>query len=138
MVALKESCQIRTKAMYKDEDKQREANRERQRRYKAKHKGVTSEGVTGKALLGDCPSMADIKSSLCPDGIIFDDNNDVHVEDQAFTKLMAQARPGHVRVSKPGDADYVPQCKTTRRRFIDGRLSIGENTTFGDLKRQSV
>ena len=32
--------------MYKDPDKQREANAERQRRYKAKHKGVTSEGVT--------------------------------------------------------------------------------------------
>ena len=37
--------------MYKDKNKQRESNRERQRRYKAKHKGVTSEGVTGKALL---------------------------------------------------------------------------------------
>ncbi len=31
---------------YKDKEKQREANRERQRRYKARHKGVTSEGVT--------------------------------------------------------------------------------------------
>ncbi len=36
--------------MYKDKDKQREANAERQRRYKARHKGVTSEGVTDKAL----------------------------------------------------------------------------------------
>ena len=39
--------------MYKDPDKQREANRERQRRYKARQKalpkqGVTSEGVTIK------------------------------------------------------------------------------------------
>lgn len=39
--------------MYKDKDRQREANAERQRRYKAKKalpKGVTSEGVTSKAL----------------------------------------------------------------------------------------
>ncbi len=36
---------------YKDINKQREASRERQRRYKAKQKGVTSEGVTEKALL---------------------------------------------------------------------------------------
>lgn len=36
--------------MYKDKDKQREANRERQRRYKAKHKGVTSEGVTDESI----------------------------------------------------------------------------------------
>ena len=39
--------------MYKDKDKQREANAERQRRYKAKHKGVTSAGVTDKALPKD-------------------------------------------------------------------------------------
>ena len=31
---------------YKDPDKQREANRERQRRYKAKQKALLSEGVT--------------------------------------------------------------------------------------------
>ena len=40
---------------YKDKEKQREANRERQRRYKESQKallkGVTSEGVTEKALL---------------------------------------------------------------------------------------
>ena len=31
---------------YKDKDKQREAQRERTRRYRAKEKGVTSQGVT--------------------------------------------------------------------------------------------
>ena len=36
--------------MYKDEDKQREANRERQRRYKAKQKALPNKGVTDKAL----------------------------------------------------------------------------------------
>ena len=37
--------------MYKDKDKQREAGKERQRRYKAKQKALLNEGVTGKALL---------------------------------------------------------------------------------------
>lgn len=36
--------------MYKDKTKQREANRERQRRYKAKQKALLIEGVTGEAL----------------------------------------------------------------------------------------
>lgn len=35
---------------YKDKDKQREAQRERTRRYRAKQKGVTSKGVTGKGV----------------------------------------------------------------------------------------
>ena len=36
--------------MYKDKDKQKEANRDRQRRYKARQKALLSEGVTDKAL----------------------------------------------------------------------------------------
>jgi len=36
--------------MYKDEDKRKEAGKERQRRYRNKAKGVTIEGVTDKAL----------------------------------------------------------------------------------------
>ena len=36
--------------MYKDKDKQRESNKERQRRYRESQKGVTIEGVTEKAL----------------------------------------------------------------------------------------
>ena len=39
--------------MYKDKDGQREANAERQRRYKAKQKALLSEGVTDKALPKD-------------------------------------------------------------------------------------
>ena len=45
------------------------------------------------------------------------------VSDQDFTKLMAQADPGHVRVSKPGDADYEPQCETTKA-FIEDRPKV--------------
>ncbi|KKN16966.1 hypothetical protein LCGC14_0970460 [marine sediment metagenome] len=83
--------------MYKDPDKQREANRLAQAKFKSK--GIT-KGIT--------------KSRVLPEGITFDDNGDVHVPDKVFTKLMAQAKPGHIRVSKPGDSDYVPMCKPTR------------------------
>ena len=51
------------------------------------------------------------------------------VTDQDFTKLMAQAGPGHVRVSKPGDADYEPQCETTKA-FVEGRV---EGQTYAEL-----
>lgn len=67
--------------MYRDKDKQRETGRERQRRYRDKHKPIPE--VT--------PS-------------------------------------GNIRVSKPSDADYEPQCETTKA-FIEGRpkrLSTGK------------
>lgn len=38
--------------MYKDKDRQREAQRERTRRYRDKAKGVTSEGVTPGSVTG--------------------------------------------------------------------------------------
>ena len=41
------------------------------------------------------------------------------VLDLDFTQALAQASPGYVRVSKPGDEDYVPMCETSRR-FIEG------------------
>ncbi len=46
--------------MYKDKEKQKEAGRERQRRYKAKQKALLNQGVTGKAL----PSVTLIPRSL--------------------------------------------------------------------------
>ena len=36
--------------MYKDQDKQREANRQAQARFKAKAKGITSQGITDEVL----------------------------------------------------------------------------------------
>ena len=80
--------------MYKDKDKQREANRLQMQRARAKG---NTEQDNGKGNTGY-----------------------PRVTDQEFTKLMAQAKPGHVRVSKPGDADYEPQCETTRA-FVDNR-----------------
>ena len=34
--------------------------------------------------------------------------------------VIPKTQSGNVRVSKPGDADYVPQCETTRA-FTEGR-----------------
>lgn len=39
--------------MYKDKDKQKQASKARQRRYRAKQKGVTSEGVTIKGVTSE-------------------------------------------------------------------------------------
>ena len=81
--------------MYKDKAKQREANRLQMQRARAA-KGNTKQPVSQS-------------NTSYP-----------RVTDQDFTKLMAQAGPGHVRVSKPGDADYEPQCETTRA-FVEDR-----------------
>ena len=43
--------------MYKDKDRQREANAERQRRYKARQKALPEQGVTDKALLDGTMSI---------------------------------------------------------------------------------
>lgn len=46
--------------------------------------------------------------------------------DLDFTRLMAIAKPGHVRVSKPGDSDYVPMCETTRRFITQQPLMMSK------------
>jgi len=82
--------------MYKDKDRQREADRERQRRRrdKIKAKGVTDSGCDKQGVT-------------------------VSQEVMVIAKPERTAR-GNIRVSKPGDADYVPQCETTKA-FIEGR-----------------
>ncbi len=90
---------------YKDKDKQKEAVRLAQAKFKSK--GIT-EGITNGRVL---PA----KHRVLPKGITFDDAGDVHVPDGVFTRLMAQADPQtKIRVSKPGDTDYDPMCATTR------------------------
>jgi len=90
---------------YKDKDRQREANAERQRRYKAKHKalpkGVTSEGVTIGALPNETTDISAVK---------------------ALHRLIGPERTaqGNIWLSKPGDDDYVPMCRTTKA-FVDGK-----------------
>jgi len=89
---------------YKDEDRQREANREAMRRSRAKGitnappLGITEQGIT-KPKRGK-----DIKDRL--------------ESDQRFTRLLATVPPGtpNQRVSKPGDEDYKPMCETMCRQ----------------------
>ena len=143
--------------MYKDKDRQREANRKAQAKFKAK--GITKrvlpksdKEVFGETMLKmtsheqqlkrgkDIKCFADLppdvqksidRMSINKDGTINQTvkanrtaiainyqhlfpNSYESAGDLDFTRLLAQASPGHVRVSKPGDADYIPQCQTTR------------------------
>lgn len=93
--------------MYKDKDRQREANKQAKERWKARQAdkyvrealGIPKEGIPEQGI----PPLEEQGLPQYP-----------RISDKDFTKLMAKASPGHVRVSKPGDADYVPQCETTR------------------------
>jgi len=83
---------------YKDKDRQREANRERQRRYKSRQKALLSMGVI---------------QGVTEDGAVLPPNPEDY--EQVFTKATSErTAKGNIRVSKPGDADYVPQRETTR------------------------
>jgi len=89
--------------MYKDPDKQREANRKAQAKFKAKGitEGITGQGITDtKRVIPKYPSISDAE----------------------FTRLLASVPPGtpNIRVSKPGDADYVPHSEITRA-YIQSR-----------------
>ena len=79
--------------MYKDKDKQREANAERQRRYKAKQKALLSEGVTDKAL---------------PEPEAFG-----HIFHPSYGITWKEGF--RVVTGKPGDADYNGVCTETWR-----------------------
>ena len=93
--------------MYKDKARQREANAERQRRYKAKQKALLSEGVTDKAL--PCPLVVMIESEECP---IPEDQRKPHINYGPYMTAHQLATAGFQfnRVSKPGDADYNGIC----------------------------
>lgn len=80
--------------MYKDLTKQREANRKAQAKFKAKTKGITEQGITDRVL-----------------------PQDESYSGQVFKREQEIAKPertaqGNIRVSKPGEADYEPQCET--------------------------
>ena len=141
--------------MYKDKDRQREANRQIQakRRAKGVTKGVTSQGVTVSGS-GTCVTPKrgkDIKvfADLPPDvqasiRRVSESNEEfkrrtaiaIHYQhvtgrfepnsDQDFTRLMATCQcTEHQRVSKPGDEDYKPLCETSRRFMEGGGLKKG-------------
>ena len=94
---------------YKDKDKQREANAERQRRCKARQKALPKQGVT-EGVTGSC--CVDYSSNFTGKLTAFE-----HEHYKPANELKSgQYNP----VSKPGDSDYVPQCETTRA-FVDNR-----------------
>ncbi len=96
--------------MYKDKDKQREVNRERQRRYRRDKKDVTNQGVT-----------------VTPDERKQIEKDMVGIGLKPVSELPE-------RTALPGDADYVPQCETTRA-FIEGRAKRPETGKRGkDIK----
>jgi len=130
---------------YKDKDKQRRANRERQRRYKERHKTESNnapkvtpkffskeQGRRGKDIkcFEDLPP--DVQKTINRTSTSPEEKNRrtaiaIHYQhlypgryepnsDQDFTRLLATLPPGSpaVRVSKPGDEDYTPQCETTK------------------------
>ena len=117
--------------MYNDKDKQKESNKQAQQgRRELVREGTTDEeGMTDKEIDGVYQGMSYPENvipkpdTVIPDvipkpkdvGITFDGAGDVYVPDKVFTKLMTQAKPGHIRVSKPGDADYRPLCAFTRQ-----------------------
>ena len=127
--------------MYKDKAKQREAQRDWVRQKRASKQGST-QGSTKRGLDIKCfeDLPVDVQDTIVKmsttEGKVDEaekarriaaaikyqhlfPNSYEALSDQDFTKLLAQAGPGHVPVSKPGDEDYVPMCETTRR-YLDG------------------
>ena len=90
--------------MYKDKDRQREANRMAKMRQRAK------EGMTYTETM---------EAEVIPKTNI-----------PVIPERTAQ---GNIRVSKPGDDDYVPQCETTRA-FIEDRPKTETAKRGKDIK----
>jgi len=97
--------------MYKDKDKQREANRKAKAKQRAKQ-GMTSEGMTQQGMTGIVEGYPD----------------------PVFTSLMAKAKPGLRRVSKPDDKDYVPMCETTMEWKSGSPLEPGQEISLNGTK----
>ena len=119
--------------MYKDKDKQREAQRNWVRQKRANKQGST-QGSTKRGLdiktFEDLP--LDVQDTInrlsITDGKVDEAEKArrtaaaIHYQhlfpdsynDTSIAGLLAQAELGCVRVSKPGDADYKPMCQTSR------------------------
>ena len=95
---------------YKDKDRQREANKQASQRRRDKVKGMT-QGMTVK----------DEPSNVIPSGFVIPvDVKLANLNGEPIITKPELTAQGNIRVSKPGDDDYVPQCETTKA-FIDGR-----------------
>ncbi|KKL19791.1 hypothetical protein LCGC14_2461940 [marine sediment metagenome] len=133
--------------MYKDKDKQREANREasQRRRDKGMTKGMTNQGMTVEDERSNEPSNVIPKGVTdkallrfnvgeASERILPSDKDSVYSQKDIKPERTAQ---GNIRVSKPGDDDYVPQCETTMV-FVGGKNwvdELGRSLTRGkDIK----
>lgn len=104
--------------MYKDKDKQREAGAERQRRYRENRKALHPAIVAGIEQL-----------TINPDSSIDEQARRIRIQvavdyyrmypDKQYTGIGIAPEdmpdnPVPIKVSKPGDEDYVPLCTFTR------------------------
>ena len=123
--------------MYKDKNKQREANRKAQAKFKAK--GITKQGITKQGITKQGITKQGI--TVIPKGasVIPCDTRLKVIPKDAPVVILCEAEPertaqGNIRVSKPGDDDYIPQCETTRA-FIEDRPKRPETGKRGkDIK----
>jgi hypothetical protein len=74
--------------MYKDKDKQREANRQAQAKHKAKLKGITEQGITEPKVIPE--QQAEVIPSKPPE-------------------VLASRERSFEGSARPGDADYPEQ-----------------------------
>ena len=92
--------------MYKDKNKQKETQRERQRRYRRdQNTRRDKQGVTQPT----CDQIVDV----------------LHAKVLANPKVKLKPERtalGNIRVSKPGDADYVPMCEITKNIWKNGTI----------------
>ncbi len=144
--------------MYKDKDKQREANREasQRRRDKGMTKGMTKTSSDTRVI--PCDTRLKVIPEDTPVVILCEtediarkiSDNKIKPKPNRDTKLRfnvgeaseqidphfipERTAQGNIRVSKPGDADYVPQCETMRA-FIEDRPKRPETGKRGkDIK----
>lgn len=108
--------------MYKDKEKQREADRERQKRRRDK---IKAESVTESRC--DRQGVTDMKTIFNAGEQSRRLGSDEELRRTYENSVLCvpiekpeRTERGNIRVSKPGDSDYVPQCETTRA-FIEGR-----------------
>ncbi len=97
--------------MYKDKDKQRDANKQAMKRYRLAEERRT--GITQKVSREQGITQT---SPVIPKGVTQGVTPPMTpVLDEPLTSNTTErTAQGNIRVSKPGDDDYVPQCETTR------------------------
>lgn len=99
--------------MYKNKIKQKQVDKERQRRYRSKTKGVTSEGVTNKSVtLANGSTIA---------GISVEDVSDASIEQSApKVELPANIKADVIRINNWCKAKGIPDD-------LDQRMSIARS-----------